>query len=65
MTSHHEPSRGSRHQTRQIETEVERHTGWRKHGIIAEQDPRLTSPEQEPVRQLGAKLFGWRQEGGL
>ena len=64
MTSHHEPSRDRHHQARPIDTEVERYTSCRKHGIIADQDPRLTSPEQELFRQLGAKLFGWRQEGG-
>ena len=36
-----------------------------EHGIlvIAEQDPRLTWPERELVRQLGAKLYGGRSEG--
>ena len=44
---------------------AEKRTGWRKHGIlvVAEQDPRLTWPERELVRQLGAKLYGRRPEG--
>ena len=53
-----------RHQLKRIDVEAEKRAGWRQHGIlvIAEQDPRLTSPEQELVRQLGAKLFGRRSE---
>ena len=37
--------------------------GWNRHGIlvVAENDTRLTSVEQELVRQLGAKLYGRRQ----
>jgi hypothetical protein len=48
-----------------IDAEADKRTGWRRHGIlvIAEQDPRLTSPERELVRQLGAKLYGGRSEG--
>ena len=34
------------------------------HGqVIAEDDDRLTWPERELVRQLGAKLFGRRDDG--
>ena len=53
-----------RHQLKRIDVEAEKRAGWRQRGIlvIAEQDPRLTSPEQELVRQLGAKLFGRRSE---
>ena len=38
--------------------------GWRDQGIlvIAEDDQRLTWPERELVRQLGAKLYGKRQD---
>ena len=38
--------------------------GWRDRGIlvIAEDDQRLTWPERELVRQLGAKLYGKRRE---
>jgi hypothetical protein len=37
-------------------------TGWRQHGIlvVAEQDPRLSWPERELIRQLGVKLYGER-----
>ena len=44
----------------------EKRAGWRRHGIlvVAEQDPRLTWPERELVRQLGVKLYGERSEGG-
>ena len=62
MTSHHEASRDRHHQARVIETEVERYTSWRKQGIIAEQDPRLSWSERELIRQLGAKLYGERWE---
>ena len=53
-----------RHQRKSIDPEAEKRAGWRRHGIlvIAEQDPRLTWPERELVRQLGAKLYGWRSE---
>jgi len=36
--------------------------GWRDRGIlvVSEADPRLTWPERELVRQLGAKLYGRR-----
>ena len=34
-----------------------------RHLVVAEQDPRLTWPERELVRQLGAKLYG-RRPGG-
>jgi hypothetical protein len=38
--------------------------GWQDRGIlvIAEDDQRLTWPERELVRQLGAKLYGKRQD---
>ena len=38
--------------------------GWHHQGIlvIAEDDQRLTWPERELVRQLGAKLYGKREE---
>jgi hypothetical protein len=54
------------HQSGPIDAEAEKRTGWRKHGIlvVAEQDPRLTWPERELVRQLGAKLYGQRPEAG-
>jgi hypothetical protein len=39
-------------------------TGWQDQGVlvIAETDPRLTWPERELIRQLGAKLYGPRSE---
>ena len=39
--------------------------GWREQGVlvIAEDDDRLTWPERELVRQLGAKLYGRRDNG--
>ena len=48
-----------------IDAEADKRAGWRRYGIlvIAEQDPRLTWPERELVRQLGAKLYGGRSEG--
>jgi len=51
---------------RQIDAEAKKRTGWRRHGIlvIAEQDPRLSWPERELIRQLGVKLYGERSEGG-
>jgi hypothetical protein len=63
MTSHHEPSRDRHHQT-PIDSEAEKRTGWREHGIlvVAEQDPRLTWPEREVVRQLGARFYGQRRD---
>jgi hypothetical protein len=63
MTSHHEPSRDRHHQT-PIDSEAEKRTGWREHGIlvVAEQDPCLTWPEREVVRQLGARLYGLRKD---
>jgi hypothetical protein len=53
------------HQAKPIDAEADKGAGWRRHGIlvIAEQDPPLTWPERELVRQLGAKLYGWRSEG--
>ena len=65
MTSHHEPSR-DRHEPRRVDAEAEKRAGWRRHGIlvVAEQDPRLSWPERELIRQLGAKLYGERVEVG-
>ena len=53
-----------RHQSQPIDPEAEKRAGWRNHGIlvVAEQDSRLTWPERELVRQLGAKLYGRRSE---
>jgi hypothetical protein len=51
-----------RHQPSQIDSEAEKRTGWRRHGIliVAERDPRLSWPERELIRQLGARLYGRR-----
>ena len=45
-----------------IDPEADKRRGWRAHGIlvVAERDPRLTWPERELVKQLGAKLYGPR-----
>jgi hypothetical protein len=67
MTSRHElRSHLGRLQPKRIDPEAQKRTGWRRHGIliIAEEDPRLSSPERELVRQLGAKLYGERWEEG-
>jgi hypothetical protein len=55
-----------RYQPERIDPETEKRTGWRLYGIlvVAEQDPRLSWPERELVRQLGAKLYGELPEGG-
>ena len=49
-------------QNRRKPDEVRR-DGWRELGIlaVAENDPRLTWPERELVRQLGKKLYGHRK----
>jgi hypothetical protein len=54
-----------RHQAKPLDAEAEKRSGWREHGIlvVAESDRRLTWPERELVRQLGAKLYGRRSEG--
>ena len=54
------------HQPRRIDAEAEKRVGWRRHGVlvVAEQDPRLSWPERELVRQLGVKLYGKRSEAG-
>ena len=41
-----------------------RRDGWREQGILAVpvDDPRLTWPERELVRQLGERLYGQRKE---
>ena len=49
-----------------IDAEADKRAGWRRHGIlvVALADPRLTWPERELVRQLGARLYGRRPEDG-
>jgi hypothetical protein len=46
------------HQPKRIDAEAEKRAGWCRHGIlvVAEQDPRLSWPERELIRQLGVKL---------
>jgi hypothetical protein len=53
-----------RYQPDRIDTEAQTRAGWRRHGIlvIAEQDPCLSWPERELVRQLVARLYGLRQD---
>ena len=45
-----------------MDVDTAKRHGWRRHGIlvVAEEDPRLTWPERELVRQLGARLYGIR-----
>lgn len=49
-----------RYQPNPIDVEAEKRAGWQRHGIlvISAEDDRLTWPERELVRQLGAKLYG-------
>ena len=58
-------SRLGRHKQERIDPEAEKRAGWHRHGIlvVAEQDPRLSWPEREFIRQLGFKLYGARPEG--
>lgn len=46
------------------DAEQVKHDGWQERGVlvIAEDDDRLTWPERELVRQLGAKLYGKRPD---
>jgi hypothetical protein len=55
-----------RHQPKRIDREAEERTGWREHGIVvvAKQDPRLSWPERELIRQRGVKLHRERSKGG-
>lgn len=55
-----------RYQRNPIDPEAEKRTGWRDHGIlvVSPEDQRLTWPERELVRQLGAKLYGPPRNGG-
>jgi hypothetical protein len=55
-----------RHQAKPIDLEAEKRTGWRRHGIrvVIEEDPHLSWPERELIRQLGCKLYGERSAGG-
>ena len=45
---------------------AEKGAGRCPHGLllVSEQDPRLSWPERELVRQLGMKLYGARPEDG-
>jgi len=58
MTRHFPKGYGG---TRRDPEQVKR-DGWREQGVlvVAENDNRLTWPERELVRQLGAKLYGKR-----
>jgi hypothetical protein len=53
-----------RHQPKRIDAEADRRAGRREHGIlvVAAQDPRLSWPERELIRQLGVKRYGERPE---
>jgi hypothetical protein len=52
-----------RQEPKRMDAEAEKRAGWLRHGIpvVAEQDPRLTWPERELIRQVGAKLYGPRR----
>ena len=54
-----------RHPPKRFDPEAEKRVGWRRYGIlvVAEQDPRLSWPERELIRQLGVRLYGERPEG--
>ena len=56
----HQPGCGG---TRRDPEAVKR-DGWRDHGVlaVAANDPRLSWPERELVRQLGEKLYGKQTE---
>ena len=55
-----------RHQATPLDAEADKPAGLRRYGIlvVALADPRLTWPERELVRQLGARLYGRRSEDG-
>jgi hypothetical protein len=55
-----------RHQATPIDPDAKKRVGCREHGIlvVAEGDARLTWPERELIRQLGAKLYGERKGDG-
>ena len=46
-----------------MDVEGRKRDGWCRHGIlvVTEEDARLTWPERELVKQLGAKLYGVRK----
>ena len=50
---------GARHDPERVKQD-----GWREQGLLAVslEDPRLTWPERELVRQLGNRLYGQRAE---
>jgi hypothetical protein len=53
-----------RHQPTRIAPEAEKRASWQQHRIlvVGEEDPRLTWPERELVRQLGTRLYGQRKD---
>jgi len=53
-----------RYVPKRIDVDAEKKFGWREHGILVVKadDPELTWPERELVKQLGQKLFGERKE---
>jgi hypothetical protein len=53
-----------RYQPMRIDVDAEKKSGWREHGILVVKadDPMLTWPERELVKQLGRKLYGERRE---
>jgi hypothetical protein len=55
-----------RFQPNRVDVDAEKRTGWREHGILVlkADDPMLTWPERELVKQLGRKLYGERRVHG-
>ena len=47
-----------------IDVDAEKRSGWREHGILVVKadDPTLSWPERELIKQLGQKLYGERRE---
>jgi hypothetical protein len=52
-----------RHQPKPLDAKAAKRAGWWEYGIlvIAEEDPRLSWPELELVRQLDTELYGQRR----
>jgi hypothetical protein len=50
--------------TRRAPEQVKRE-GWREQGLLVvdANDPRLSWPDREMIRQLGDRLYGRKQEG--
>jgi hypothetical protein len=53
-----------RYPPNRIDVDAEKQAGWREHGILVVKadDPMLSWPERELVKQFGRKLYGERRE---